>query len=87
MLLPQILPGILGRRALPAGRLTRLGATPAIHHGLLGRRAPRTTAARIGSGNAEVSNSRRSAREKARNLEKLANLLTDDTRMPEPIIV
>ena len=57
------------------------------HHGLLGRRAPRTAAARIGSGNAEVSNSRRSAREKARNLEKLADLLTDDTRMPEPIIV
>jgi photosystem II stability/assembly factor-like uncharacterized protein len=28
-------PGILGRRALPAGRLTRLGATPDFHHGLL----------------------------------------------------
>src|ERR1700687_6095866 len=29
-------PGILGRRALPAGRLARLGATPDFHHGLLG---------------------------------------------------
>src|SRR5947208_667765 len=28
-------PGILGRRALPAGRLARLGATPDFHHGLL----------------------------------------------------
>jgi len=28
-------PGILGRRALPAGRLARLGATPEFHHGLL----------------------------------------------------
>src|SRR5438093_13667317 len=28
-------PGILGRRALPAGRLARLGATPGFHHGLL----------------------------------------------------
>lgn len=28
--------GILGRRALPAGRLARLGATPDSHHGLLG---------------------------------------------------
>src|SRR5437762_12555834 len=27
--------GILGRRALPAGRLARLGATPDLHHGLL----------------------------------------------------
>src|SRR5262245_28588824 len=27
--------GILGRRALLAGRLTRLGATPDFHHGLL----------------------------------------------------
>jgi predicted permease len=30
-------PGILGRRALPAGRLARLGATPDFHHGLLGK--------------------------------------------------
>ena len=30
-------PGILGRRALPAGRPARLGATPDVHHGLLGR--------------------------------------------------
>src|ERR1700675_150287 len=29
-------PGILGRRALPAGRLARLGATPDFHHGLPG---------------------------------------------------
>ncbi len=27
---------VLGRRALPAGRLARLGATPDFHHGLLG---------------------------------------------------
>ena len=26
---------MLGRRALPAGRLARLGATPDVHHGLL----------------------------------------------------
>jgi hypothetical protein len=26
---------MLGRRALPAGRLARLGATPEFHHGLL----------------------------------------------------
>src|SRR5881396_2884079 len=32
---PSNTPGILGRRALPAGRLTRLGATPDFHHGLL----------------------------------------------------
>jgi hypothetical protein len=29
-------PGILGRRALPARRLARLGATLEFHHGLLG---------------------------------------------------
>src|SRR5712692_9832211 len=29
-------PGILGRRALPPGRLAGLGATPDFHHGLLG---------------------------------------------------
>jgi hypothetical protein len=33
LLLAQI--RILGRRALPAGRLARLGATPDFHHGLL----------------------------------------------------
>ena len=33
---PLNTPGILGRRALPAGRLARLGATPDFHHGLLG---------------------------------------------------
>ena len=32
---PSNTPGILGRRALPAGRLARLGATPDFHHGLL----------------------------------------------------
>ena len=39
---PSNTPGILGRRALPAGRLARLGATPDFHHGLLGlkRTAP-----------------------------------------------
>ena len=33
---PSNTPGILSRRALPAGRLARLGATPDFHHGLLG---------------------------------------------------
>jgi hypothetical protein len=32
---PLNTPGIRGRRALPAGRLARLAATPAFHHGLL----------------------------------------------------
>src|SRR5947207_4267612 len=32
---PSNTPGILSRRALPAGRLARLGATPDFHHGLL----------------------------------------------------
>ena len=40
LLLPQILPGILGRRALPAGRLRALDATPVFHHGLLDGEAP-----------------------------------------------
>jgi hypothetical protein len=35
LLLLQIQPGILSRRALPPGRLDALGATPAFHHGLL----------------------------------------------------
>src|SRR5437899_6620295 len=35
-------PGILGRRALPAGRLARLGATPDFHHGLLSSPPRRT---------------------------------------------
>ena len=35
LLLPQIQPGILGRCALPAARLARLGATPDSHHRLL----------------------------------------------------
>src|SRR5207247_1590047 len=34
---PSNTPGILSRRALPAGRLARLGATPDVHHGLLGQ--------------------------------------------------
>jgi hypothetical protein len=33
---PSNTPGILGRRALPSGRLARLGATPDFHHGLPG---------------------------------------------------
>src|SRR3954463_11066671 len=33
---PSNIPDILGRRALPPGRLPRLGATPDLHHGLLG---------------------------------------------------
>ena len=32
---PSNIPDILGRRALPARRLARLGATPDVHHGLL----------------------------------------------------
>ena len=36
---PSNTPGILRRRALPAGRLARLGATRDFHHGLLGRGA------------------------------------------------
>jgi hypothetical protein len=32
---PSNIPDILGRRALPAGRLAVLGATPDFHHGLL----------------------------------------------------
>src|ERR671919_807332 len=32
---PLNTPGIRGRRALPARRLARLGATPHFHHGLL----------------------------------------------------
>ena len=35
LLVPRILPDILGPRALPAGRLGVLGATPDFHHGLL----------------------------------------------------
>jgi hypothetical protein len=37
---PLNTPGIRGRRALPARRLARLGATPHFHHGLLDRQAP-----------------------------------------------
>src|SRR5687768_1646753 len=37
---PLHIPDMRGRRALPGGRLARLGATPGFHHGLLaeGRR-------------------------------------------------
>ncbi len=35
-------PGIIGRRALPAWRLARLGATPDFHHGLLRARSDMT---------------------------------------------
>jgi hypothetical protein len=37
LLLAQILPDLLGRRALPSGRLACLGATPDLHHELLTR--------------------------------------------------
>jgi hypothetical protein len=36
---PSNTAGILSRRAWPAGRLARLGATPDFHHGLLERRS------------------------------------------------
>jgi hypothetical protein len=42
LLLPQILPYILGRRALSSGRLARLGATRRFHHGLLALSTPIT---------------------------------------------
>jgi hypothetical protein len=32
---PSNIPDILGRRALPGGRIARLGATRQFHHGLL----------------------------------------------------
>ncbi len=38
---PSHTPGMLGRRALPAGRLARLGATPDFHHRLPALPAPR----------------------------------------------
>src|SRR5712691_4569695 len=37
LLLPQILPDILGRRALRSGRIAGLGARRGLRHGLLGR--------------------------------------------------
>jgi len=49
LFLAQILPGILGRRALPPGRLGALGATPAFHHGLLAVSRSPFTAARNSS--------------------------------------
>src|SRR3989442_9122834 len=45
---PSNTPGILGRRALPAGRLARLGATPAFRHGL--RAADAISTRRTGGG-------------------------------------
>src|SRR5712691_13557358 len=39
-------PGILGRRALPSGRLARLGATPDFRHGLLTTTTRRPTKTR-----------------------------------------
>ena len=36
---PSNIPDILGRRALPAGRIAALGATMELHHGLLAREA------------------------------------------------
>jgi hypothetical protein len=50
LLLPQIRPGILGRRALPAGRLRALGATPVFHHGLLTTRSTVTPLVKVDSG-------------------------------------
>ena len=38
---PSHTPGMLGRHALPGGRIARLGATPDFHHGLLGRETDR----------------------------------------------
>src|SRR5436309_11115413 len=40
---PSNTPGILGRHALPARRLSRLGATPRFPHGLLGSRGLRAS--------------------------------------------
>src|SRR5258705_8554068 len=45
-------PGILGRRALPSGRLARLGATPDFRHGLL------DTGQRLLSGSSPVGRAR-----------------------------
>src|SRR5216117_1312837 len=53
-------PGILGRRALPAGRLTRLGATPEFHRGLLIRETSRFPQAQIASRGRIVACRRRS---------------------------
>src|SRR6266571_5044800 len=36
---PSNTPGILGRRALPVGRIAALGATMDLHHGLLAAQA------------------------------------------------
>ncbi len=47
--------GILGRRALPARRLARLGATPDFHHGLQGQAVPPTRRIPEASPNAAVN--------------------------------
>jgi plastocyanin len=48
---PSNIPDILGRHALPGGRLAVLGATPDFHHGLLGqRRGFRRCMAGVGAG-------------------------------------
>src|SRR5428012_8521 len=45
---PSNIPDILGRYALPAGRLAVLGATPDFHHGLLGWMNPSIAGASVG---------------------------------------
>jgi phosphate transport system substrate-binding protein len=47
---PANIPDILGRRAWPAGRLARLGATRGFHHGLLAAFAAAAVAALTGCG-------------------------------------
>src|SRR5205809_2623520 len=49
---PSNTPGILSRRALPAGRLARLGATPDFHHGLL---SGQTSRVKVTSGDAPAT--------------------------------
>src|SRR5712692_5232933 len=49
---PSNTPGILGRRALPDGRIAALGATMELHHGLLAQIDPRTALLERGAWNA-----------------------------------
>jgi hypothetical protein len=61
LLLPQIfpiIPDILGRRALSAGRLAALGATPEFHHGLLGQ-APLSAWNWLSASNSLIDRNRR----------------------------
>jgi hypothetical protein len=44
---PSNIPDILGRRALPVGRIAALGATAEFHHGLLGAFHYRVTGSAI----------------------------------------